>query len=54
MLNRANSMKKIFILLIPFVLPVCLYAQEKNPLPAIPKPKPVDSETVGIGKHFQK
>lgn len=45
-------MKKIFILLIPFVLPVCLYAQEKNPLPAIPKPKPVDSETVGDWQTF--
>lgn len=45
-------MKKIFILLIPFVLPVCLYAQEKNPLPAIPKPKPVDSETLGDWKTF--
>jgi hypothetical protein len=45
-------MKKIFALLIPFLLPVCMYAQEKNPLPTIPKPRPVDSETVGDWKTF--
>lgn len=45
-------MKKIFVLLIPFLLPVCMYAQEKNPLPPISKPKPVDSETLGDWKTF--
>lgn len=45
-------MKKIFLLIIPFVLPVCMYAQEKNPLPTISKPKPVDSETLGDWKTF--
>ncbi len=52
MLDRANHMKKIFVLLVPFLLPVCMYAQEKNPLPTIPKPRPVDSETVGDWKTF--
>lgn len=52
MLDRANHMKKIFVLLILFLLPVCMYAQEKNPLPTIPKPRPVDSETVGDWKTF--
>jgi hypothetical protein len=45
-------MKKVFALFIPFLLPVCMYAQEKNPLPTIPKARPVDSETVGDWKTF--
>lgn len=45
-------MKKVFALFIPFLLPVCMYAQEKNPLPAIPKPKPIDTENMGNWETF--
>jgi alpha-L-fucosidase len=31
---------------------LCLFAQDKNPMPAIPTPKPIDSETMGDWKSF--
>lgn len=45
-------MKNIFVMLVFFMMPACVYAQEKNPFPTISKPKPVDSETLGDWKTF--
>jgi len=45
-------MKAKIILFALLITQLCLFAQDKNPMPAIPAAKPIDSETMGDWKSF--
>lgn len=45
-------MKHTFLITAFVLLQISLYAQNKNPMPAVPVAKPVDTETVGDWKAF--
>ncbi len=45
-------MKHIILLIASVLLQASLYAQQKNPMPAVPVAKPIDSESVGDWRSF--
>ena len=45
-------MKQMFSFLAFFVLQISLFAQQKNPMPAVPVAKPIDSESLGDWRTF--